>query len=122
MTWDNVYEGECRRGHPYSEQTTKIMVRPSGTLKRECRSCLKVVRRTRRKPGEEAERIQAPASPPHVLARWMTVAEGGREALVKEVSAQLDDMAGPYAVGVMPDDVFWAKFRAAFADRDLPFG
>lgn len=116
LTWDNIYEGECRRGHPYTEQSTKILVRPSGTLKRVCRTCLKVLRRVRRQPGEDTTRIQAPASPPHVLEHWKTVAGGGREALVKEVTVLLDDMAGPYAVGVMSDNVFWAKFREAFAD------
>ena len=108
LTWDNVYEGACRTGgHRYTPETTKVSNRADGRIMRECQVC---------HPPKTSQDEPSP-----LLGYWQRVAEGGRDALVKEVSARLDDLAGPYAVGVMPDDVFWAQFRAAFADRDLPF-
>lgn len=144
MTLDNVYEGSCQSGHQHSPENTQIARQKDGMILRICRACkrerynsperkaaihakanrLAAERRAENKLGkvQVAPPSREVFAPPEVVEYWRGVAEGGREALVKEVSARLDAVAGPYAVGVMPDDVFWAHFRAAFADRPLPFG
>lgn len=118
---ETMYEGQCAQGHRYTPESTRVLVRPGKTLKRRCRTCENTGQRVRRLRGD-VPGPQNSAAPDHVIQHWKDVAEGGQEALVKEVSTMLDDKAGPYAVGVMPDEVFWAKFREAFAGRSLPFG
>ncbi len=120
LTWDTVYQGRCGKGHRFTRENTNAY-EYRGKIQRACRTCVRRRREEKPQPGTVEQPKAHNVTDPAVLAFWQRTAVGGRAALVTEVSDRLNSLAGPYAVGVMPDVVFWKQFRAAFADRELPF-